>query len=85
MGRPEGWTEEPTGRTRMRSPGRPQVNQRQTKQAFWKRIAAGLSSEDAAQACGFSRPLGTLIPRSWRHATNYFGASFGALPIILRA
>jgi hypothetical protein len=43
----------------MRSSGRPQVNQRQTKQAFWKRIAAGVSSEDAAQACGVTQPLGT--------------------------
>jgi IS30 family transposase len=43
----------------MRSPGRPQVNQRQTEQAFWKCIAAGLSSEDAAQACGVTQPLGT--------------------------
>ena len=43
----------------MRSPGRPQVNQRATKQEFWERIAAGLSSEDAAQACGVSQPVGT--------------------------
>jgi IS30 family transposase len=49
----------------MRSPGRPQVNQRQTRQAFWGRIAAGLSSEDAAQACGVSQPLG---PRWFRDA-----------------
>ena len=59
MGRPKGWTEARTGRAPMRSPGRPQVNQRQTKQAFWKCIAAGLSSEDAAQACGVSQPVGT--------------------------
>ena len=43
----------------MRSPGRPQINQRATKQEFWERIAAGLSSEDAAQACGVSQPVGT--------------------------
>jgi transcriptional regulator with XRE-family HTH domain len=49
----------------MHSPGRPQVNQRQTRQAFWKRIAAGLSSEDAALACGVSQPLG---PRWFREA-----------------
>ena len=59
MGRPKGWTEARTGRAPMRSPGRPQVNQRQTKQAFWERIAAGLSSEDAAQVCGVSQPVGT--------------------------
>jgi IS30 family transposase len=49
----------------MRSPGRPQVNQRQTRQAFWKRIAEGLWSEDAALACGISQPLG---PRWFREA-----------------
>jgi hypothetical protein len=36
----------------MRSPGRLGVNQREIKQAFWKHIADGLSSEDAASACG---------------------------------
>lgn len=40
MERPKGWTETRTGRAPMRSPGRPQVNQRQTKQPFWERIAA---------------------------------------------
>ena len=59
MGRPKGWVSQRTGRAPMRSPGRPQVNQRLTKQGFWERIAAGLSSEDAAQACGVSQPLGT--------------------------
>lgn len=65
MGRSKGWAAERTGRSPMRSPGRPQVNQRQTRQAFWGRIAAGLSSEDAAQACGVSQPLG---PRWFRDA-----------------
>jgi IS30 family transposase len=43
----------------MRSPGWPGVNQREVRQAFWKRIAEGLSSEDAALACGVSQPVGT--------------------------
>jgi IS30 family transposase len=43
----------------MRSPGWPGVNQREVKQAFWKGIAEGLSSEDAALACGVSQPVGT--------------------------
>jgi IS30 family transposase len=43
----------------MRSPGRPGVNQREAKQAFWARIAAGTSSEDAALASGVSQPVGT--------------------------
>ncbi|MEJ8852908.1 IS30 family transposase [Variovorax rhizosphaerae] len=65
MGRPKGWTTERTGRAPMRSPGRPQINQRQTRQSFWECISAGLSSEDAAQACGVSGPLG---PRWFREA-----------------
>lgn len=59
MGRPKRWTTERTGRAPMRSPGRPQVNQRRVRQAFWEHIAAGLSSEDAARACGVSQPVGT--------------------------
>ena len=43
----------------MRSPGRPGINQREAKQAFWKRIAEGLTSEDAALVSGVSLPLGT--------------------------
>jgi IS30 family transposase len=43
----------------MRSPGRPGVTQREIKQAFWRHIAEGLSSEDAASACGVSQPVGT--------------------------
>jgi transposase, IS30 family len=43
----------------MRSPGRPGVNQREVMQAFWRHIAEGLSSEDAASACGVSQPVGT--------------------------
>lgn len=59
MGRPPGWIKERTGRSPMRSPGRPGVNQREAEQAFWVRIAAGASSEDAALASGVSQPVGT--------------------------
>ena len=65
MGRSRGWGAEQTGRAPMRSPGRPGVNQRDAKRAFWKRIAVGLSSEDAALACGVSQPVG---PRWFREA-----------------
>ena len=43
----------------MRSPGRPPVNRREIQQRFWRKIAEGLSSEDAAVACGVSTPVGT--------------------------
>lgn len=65
MGRSRGWGAEQTGRAPMRSPGRPGVNQRDAKRAFWKRIAEGLSSEGAALACGVSQPVG---PRWFREA-----------------
>lgn len=59
MGRSRGWSAEQTGRASMRSPGRPGVNQRDAKRAFWEHINLGLSSEDAALACGVSQPVGT--------------------------
>jgi len=65
MGRPGGWSSEQTGRAPMPSPGRPGVNQRKTKQAFWRHIADGQPSEAAALACGMSQPLG---PRWFREA-----------------
>jgi hypothetical protein len=65
MGRQRGWGAEQTGREPIRSPGRPGVNQRESKQAFWKHIAEGMESEPAALACGVSQPLG---PRWFREA-----------------
>lgn len=65
MGRARDWVTERTGRAPMCSPGRPGVNQREAKQAFWARIAAGVSSEEAALASGVSQPLG---PRWFREA-----------------
>ena len=43
----------------MRSPGRPAVNQRGVQREFWRRIAEGMPSEEAALACGVSPPVGT--------------------------
>jgi IS30 family transposase len=42
----------------MRSPGRPPVR-REIERLFWTKIAEGLSSEDAALACGVSAPVGS--------------------------
>ena len=58
MGRQPGWITSITGRPAMRSPGRPPVR-RDLERVFWIKIAAGLSSEDAAVACGVSQPVGT--------------------------
>ena len=50
-------------RPAMRSPGRPPPP-RQVEQEFWRRIAEGMSSEDAAAAVGVSGPVGS---RWFRH------------------
>jgi transposase, IS30 family len=42
----------------MRSPGRPPPR-REIERRFWAGIARGLSSEEAAMACGVSAPVGT--------------------------
>jgi hypothetical protein len=47
----------------MRSPGRPPPH-RDVQRQFWRRIAEGMSSEDAAAACGVSPPMGS---RWFRH------------------
>lgn len=64
MGRPPEWTAALTGRAVMKSPGRPPVR-RDLERAFWAQIAFGLTSEDAALACGVSGPVGS---RWFRHA-----------------
>ncbi|GAA2141591.1 hypothetical protein GCM10009727_39280 [Actinomadura napierensis] len=47
------------GRPPLRSPGWPPVNRRLEQQRFWRKIAEGLTSEDAAVASGVSAVLGT--------------------------
>ena len=42
----------------MRSPGRPPIR-RDVERRFWVKIAEGLSSDEAAVACGVSGPVGT--------------------------
>ena len=59
----------------MRSPGRPEINQRLIKQAFWAHISAGLQSDDAARACGVSQPLG---PRWFRQAGGIAPTNLGS-------
>src|SRR5512135_2465071 len=63
MGRPQGWATAVTGRASMRSPGRPPAP-REVERAFWRGIGEGLSSEEAAAACGVSPAVGT---RWFRH------------------
>ena len=53
MGRQPGWMVTRTGRPAMRPPGRP-PGRRGLERVFWVKVAEGLSSEDAAVACGVS-------------------------------
>lgn len=46
-------------RAPLRSPGRPGVAKRENRRRFWMAIAAGRSSEDAAQDGGVSQPVGS--------------------------
>jgi transposase len=46
-----------TGRSPMKSPGKPS-HRRDVERAFWRRIAEGLSSDDAAHAVGVSTAAG---------------------------
>lgn len=54
MGRQPGWMVTQTGRPAMRSPIR-----RDLERAVWRRIAEGMTSEDAAGAVGVSGPVGS--------------------------
>ena len=56
MGRQPGWMVTQTGRPAMRSPGRPPIR-REVEQAFWRKIAEGMTSEDAGIAVGVSGPV----------------------------
>jgi IS30 family transposase len=58
MGRPAGWMKALTGRSPMKSPGAPALR-RDVERLFWREIARGLTSEDAALAVGVSQPAGS--------------------------
>jgi hypothetical protein len=64
MGRPKGWATMVTGRSVMRSPGRPGLG-RDAERGFWRQVATGFSNEAAAAACGVSVAVGV---RWFRHA-----------------
>ncbi|MGY4292253.1 IS30 family transposase [Bradyrhizobium sp. i1.4.4] len=52
-----------SGRAPLPSPGRPSVAGRNEQNKFWRAIAAGLSSEDAALEAGLSQPVGGRLFR----------------------
>ena len=63
MGRPAGWMKELTGRSPVRSPGAPSLR-REVQQEFWRVIATGVTSEEAAATVGVSQAVGS---RWFRH------------------
>lgn len=54
-----GTRERRIGRAKLRSPGRPPVLHRAARRPFWRAIALGCSSEDAAKTAGVSQAVGT--------------------------
>src|SRR4051812_40424249 len=58
MGRPAGWMKELTGRAPMKAAGKPSLR-RDVERLFWREIARGLTSEDAAVAVGVSPAAGS--------------------------
>src|SRR3954470_3051601 len=58
MGRPAGWMQALTGRSPMKSPGAPSLR-REIQRAFWREIAGGRTSEEAALAVGASQAAGS--------------------------
>ena len=58
MSRPRGWGSQVTGRPPMRSPGRPTVGNRDDRVVFWKAVAAGAATVEAAKLAGVSEAVG---------------------------
>ena len=58
MGRPAGWMKGLTGRSPMKSPGAPSVR-REVEREFWREVATGITSEEAANAVGVSQAAGS--------------------------
>jgi IS30 family transposase len=60
MGRSRGWGAAVTGRAVARSPGPPSVR-RELQRAFWREIAPGLATDEAAVAAGVSIKVGRTL------------------------
>ena len=73
------------GRPAMPSPGRPSVARREHRQRFWRAIAEGASSEDAARVVGVSPPVGGRWFREGGGMPCKSCSAVRALPVVLRA
>lgn len=76
-----------SGRATLPSPGRPPVAGRDEQRSFWRAIAAGQSSEDAALEAGVSQPVGTrwfrkaggMPPAMFKSSTKAFSGRYLSL------
>lgn len=85
MGRPAGWMKELTGRSAMKSPGAPS-HRREVEREFWREIARGLTSDDAAIAVGASQAVGaSMVSTPWRHALDQSRAAVRPVSVVRRA
>jgi hypothetical protein len=71
-----------TGRSPMKSPGAPALR-RDVERLFWREIASGLTSEDAALAVGVSQSgWKPVVPAAWRHAVVHGRPGHGPVPVV---
>lgn len=84
MGRPAGWMKELTGRSPMKSPGAP-AHRREIEREFWRVIATGVTSEQAAAAVGFAGRWKPVVPPWWWHALDRSCSVVWPLLVVLRA
>jgi IS30 family transposase len=57
MGRPAGWMQGLTGRSAMKSPGAP-AHRKEVEREFWREIATGITTEQAAANVGVASAVG---------------------------
>ena len=70
-------------RGQMWSPGRPSTARREDRQWFWRAIAAGCSSEDAAAEAGVSQAVGSRWFRDGGGMpAGLVGPAVGALSVV---
>ena len=64
MGRPAGWMQELTGRSAIKSPGRPSLR-REVQRAFWREIAKGVRSRRPESGRGVWGGWQPVVQRGW--------------------
>lgn len=67
------WAADRALREPMRSPGRP-VPSRAVERRFWRLIAAGMTTAEAAEQVGVSSPIWiSVVPACWWNDTDSLG------------